>query len=113
MSEASYVSADVLIQIRQHPVVLLRAVLVNAAALAVLIGISHTLESYGFLYFYSIPFVILLVELILWHGRKFIVTTSQVIKEEALFPGNSDYISLKSLKTVVYRRQRGPHERSL
>lgn len=104
MLGADYVSTDVLIQMRQHPVVLLRAVLVNVAALTVLIGISHVLETYGFLYFYSIPFVILLLELIIWYGRRFVVTASQVIKEEALFPSHSDYISLKYLKNVVYRQ---------
>jgi len=92
------------IRVRQHPVVLLRALLVNVAALVVLIGISRALEIFGFLLLYLFPLAILFFELGLWYGRKFIVTPSRVIKEESLFPSSSVRISLIDINAVVHRQ---------
>jgi uncharacterized membrane protein YdbT with pleckstrin-like domain len=93
---------SVVIEVRQHPVVLIRALVVNAAALAVLIGLSRTLGVYWLLLLYLIPLVILLFEVALWKSRKFRVTPSEVIKEESLFPSASVRLPLKEIKNVVH-----------
>lgn len=95
---------DVMLGVRQHPIVLLRAVLVNIAALVVLAGISRALDIFGFLLLYLIPLVILIFELVHWYGRKYLVTALQVIKQESLFPSGSLYVPLTNIKEVVPRQ---------
>lgn len=84
---------------RRHPLVLLRAVLLNLGAAAVLVGLANALGIYWFLFFYLIPFSALVWELLSWIRIETVLTDRRVI-EESVFPSGGSETPLDSVEGV-------------
>jgi uncharacterized membrane protein YdbT with pleckstrin-like domain len=89
---------------RQHPVVLLRTVLLNAVFATVLLGISYALNKYWMLLFYSIPLAALLWEIFVRHRREFIVTDRRVVRLEGVFSVSSFDAPLDKINNVFHEQ---------
>ncbi len=88
----------------QHYMVLLRAILINVAALVVLVGLSMVLKQPLVLLFYLFPLALLLWEILVRQNREYILTDHRVVKQEGVFAISSFDASLDKINNVFHEQ---------
>ncbi len=89
---------------RQHLIVLLRPIVVNLISIAVLAVLAVKVEQYWLLWFYLVPAVYLLWEILVWRGREYVVTDHRVVKQEGVFSISSFDASLDKINNVFHEQ---------
>lgn len=92
----------IIIRAHQHYVVLLRPILVNIAAMIVLVGLSYTLERYWIMLFYIVPLLYLLWEAYVRGRREFIVTDRRVVRQEGVLAVSSFDAQLDKVNNIFH-----------
>jgi uncharacterized membrane protein YdbT with pleckstrin-like domain len=88
----------------QHYLVLLRAIVVNIAILAVLLGITIALGRPWLLLFQIIPLIYLTWEILVRSQREYILTDRRVVKQEGVFSITSFDASLDKVNNVFHEQ---------
>jgi Bacterial PH domain/Short C-terminal domain len=88
----------------QHPVILLRPILLNVLSAAVLAGLSIYLRRWWFLLFCLIPLAYLAWEIIVRRGREYIVTDRRVVRQEGVFSISSFDAPLDKINNVFHEQ---------
>ncbi len=96
---------------RQHPLVLLRPILWNIAALVVLITIPYLLSHSGYseevwsiLGLYIIPLLYLIWKIMAWRRMEYILTDRRVVKQEGVFSISSFDAPLDKINNVFHQQ---------
>jgi membrane protein YdbS with pleckstrin-like domain len=95
---------ELIILSHQHFLVLARAVIINLAALAVLIALSLVSNRMWILYFDVVPLCVLLWEILVRRQREYIVTNRRVVKQEGVFSINSFDAPLDKINNVFHEQ---------
>ncbi len=95
---------SLILLVRQHVLVLARAFIINLASLAVLTAISMQLQKWWFLYFYLVPLVYLLWEILVRSRREYIVTNRRVVKQEGVLSVSSFDAPLDKINNVFHEQ---------
>lgn len=96
---------NLVILARQHPLVMLRPILVNIVVLAILVTIVvYKPEIAWILAFYLVPFVYLLWEFLTWRKREYILTDRRVVKQEGVFSVSSFDAPLDKVNNVFHEQ---------
>ena len=90
--------------VRQHALVLFRPILLNAIALAILIGISYVSQKTWFMAFLVIPLIYLLWEFLAWHRREYILTDRRVVRQEGVLSTSSFDAPLDKINNVFHNQ---------
>jgi len=88
--------------VRPHPLVLLRMILLNIAAAALLLWLGYALDEYWLLLFYLVPLGFLIWEILVRHRCEYIVTDCRVVKQEGIFSVRSFDASLDKINNVFH-----------
>jgi len=94
---------------RQHPVVLLRPVLLNIAFFIIVAGLGYVLHeswpsSYWLLLLCLVPLALLFWEYLVRHRREYIVTDRRVVKHEGVFTVSSFDAPLDKINNVFHEQ---------
>ena len=89
---------------RQHQLILFRPILINAIALALLIGISIYSGKFWFLVFYLAPLLYLLWEFLAWHSREYVLTDRRVVRQEGVLSISSFDAPLDKINNVFHKQ---------
>jgi uncharacterized membrane protein YdbT with pleckstrin-like domain len=89
--------------VHQHPVVLLRPILLNVVAAAVCAALSYYVRLWLLLFLLA-PLAYLLWEIAVRQGREFIVTDHRVVKQEGVFSISSFDASLDKINNVFHEQ---------
>jgi uncharacterized membrane protein YdbT with pleckstrin-like domain len=96
---------QVIILARQHPVILIRPILLNLACAAVLVGLTYTYPRYAWmLLFILIPLSILLWEILVRKNREFVITDRRVVRNEGVFSVSSFDAPLDKINNVFHEQ---------
>lgn len=95
---------DLILLAHQHFLVLARAVVINIAALAILLALSLQLKKLWFLYFGLAPLAFLLWEMLVRRRREYIVTNRRVVKQEGVFSITSFDAPLDKINNVFHEQ---------
>jgi uncharacterized membrane protein YdbT with pleckstrin-like domain len=87
---------------RQHPLVLFTPVLINAIALALLIGLCVFSQQLWFLALYMIPLFYLAWKFLSWHRKEYILTDRRVVLQEGVLSISSFDASLDKINNVYH-----------
>ncbi len=88
----------------QHFLVLARAVVINVAALAILLALSLQLQKRWFLLLYLVPLSYLLWETLVRRSREYIVTDRRVVKQEGVFSISSFDAPMDKINNVFHEQ---------
>jgi uncharacterized membrane protein YdbT with pleckstrin-like domain len=88
----------------QHPIVLLRPVLINVVSIAVLVALALKVEQYWLIILYLAPSAYLLWEVLVWRSREYIVTDHRVVKQDGVFSISSFDASLDKINNVFHEQ---------
>lgn len=88
----------------QHPIVLLRPVLLNIFFAALLIWLSYALGKYWLMLFYLIPLTVLLWAILVRNRREYIVTDRRVVRNEGVFAVSSFDAPLDKINNVFHEQ---------
>ncbi|HTY64055.1 MAG TPA: PH domain-containing protein [Acidobacteriota bacterium] len=89
---------------RQHPLVLFKPVLVNAIALALLIGICVYSRQLWFLAVYAVPLIYLIGKVLSWRRKEYILTDRRVVLQEGVLSISSFDASLDKINNVYHNQ---------
>ncbi len=95
---------NLVILAHQHYLVLARPIIVNIAALILLIELSWQLGKYWPLYFYPAPLIYLLWEILERSRRDYIVTNRRVVKQEGVLSISSFDAPLDKINNVFHEQ---------
>ena len=95
---------NLIILAHQHYLVLARPLIVNVAALGILLALSLQLEKSWFLYFYLAPLCYLLWEILVRSRREYIVTNRRVVKQEGVLSISSFDAPLDKINNVFHEQ---------
>ena len=95
---------NLIVLARQHPLVLFKPVLINAIALALLIGLSVYSEQTWFLALYGIPLIYLIWRFLSWHRKEYILTDRRVVLQEGVLSVSSFDASLDKINNVYHNQ---------
>lgn len=90
-------------EVRQHPIVLVRPVLLNIISAAVLVGLSLAQE-WWFIFLDVFPICYLLWELVTRSNRLYILTNRRLVKREGVFSVTSFDTSLDKINHVFHEQ---------
>jgi len=90
-------------EVRQHPIVLFRPVLLNIISAAVLVGLSLAQE-WWFIFLDVFPILYLLWELVTRRNRLYILTDRRLVKREGVFSVTSFDASLDKINHVFHEQ---------
>jgi uncharacterized membrane protein YdbT with pleckstrin-like domain len=93
---------NLIILARQHPLVLLRPVLLNIFVLVVLAGIAYASERAWFIALLIFPLLYLLWEYLSWNRRQYILTDRRVVRQEGVFSVSSFDAPLDKINNVFH-----------
>lgn len=89
---------------RQHALVLLRPILLNAVILILPVGLSIKLERPLFFVFCLGPLAYFFWEFFAWSQREYIVTVRRVVKQKGVFPITSFDAPLDTINNVFHEQ---------
>jgi uncharacterized membrane protein YdbT with pleckstrin-like domain len=95
---------QLIIQVHQHWLVLLRPILLNIATLVVFAGISWASGRPVFLAFQIFPLAFLGWEFLVWKNREFVLTDHRVVKQEGVFSISSFDASLDKINNIFHEQ---------
>jgi len=95
---------NLIILARQHPLVLLKPVLLNIVALAVLILVAYSSGKYWVMALFVIPLIYLLWQYLAWHRREYILTDRRVVKQEGVLSVSSFDAPLDKINNVFHQQ---------
>ncbi len=95
---------NLIVLARQHPLVLFKPVLVNAIALALLIGLSVYSQQIWFLALYGIPLIYLIWSFLSWRRKEYILTDRRVVLQEGVLSVSSFDASLDKINNVYHNQ---------
>ncbi len=90
--------------VHQHYLVLARPLIINIAALGILIAISLKLDRPWFLFFFLAPLCYLLWEILVRSRREYIVTNRRVVKQEGVLSISSFDAPLDKINNVFHEQ---------
>jgi len=88
----------------QHPLVLLRVILLNIVAAAILIALSYAFDRYWIMLFYAVPAVVLFWEILVRQRKEYIITNRRVVKQQGVFTITSFDASLDKINNVFHEQ---------
>lgn len=88
----------------QHPIVLLRPILINIVSIAVLVALAVSVRQYWLVIFYLVPSIYLLWEILVWRSREYVVTDHRVVKQDGVFSITSFDASLDKINNVFHEQ---------
>lgn len=89
---------------RQHPLVLAKPVLLNIAFLAILGALAYKSDKAWVLYFCLIPLVYLVLKLLDWRRRQYILTDRRIVRQEGVFSVSSFDAQLDKINNVYHEQ---------
>ncbi|HYK88241.1 MAG TPA: PH domain-containing protein [Acidobacteriota bacterium] len=89
---------------REHKVVLLRPVLINIIAVAVLVALALSVRQYWLMILYVVPALYLLWEILVWRSKEYVVTDHRVVKQDGVFSISSFDASLDKINNVFHEQ---------
>lgn len=90
--------------VHQHPLILLRPILLNFLVLAVLAGISYYSERAWFMAFLVFPLFYLAWEYLAWRRREYVLTDRRVARQEGVFAVSSFDAPLDQINNVFHQQ---------
>jgi hypothetical protein len=90
---------------RQHWIVLLRPVVINLAAAAILVALAWDLRIYWFVLFYVAPLSLLLLEIVVRHKQEYAVTNRRVFQQEGIRSVSCFDTSLDKINKISYEQK--------
>jgi uncharacterized membrane protein YdbT with pleckstrin-like domain len=88
----------------QHPLVLLRGILLNILAAAVLLGLSYATGRYWILLCQLVPLAFLLWKILLRQRKEYIITDRRVVKHEGVLSVTSFDAPLDKINNVFHEQ---------
>ena len=95
---------SLIILTHQHPIVLMRPVLLNIVSIAVLVALALNIRQYWLIIFYLVPATYLLWEVLVWRAREYVVTDHRVVKQDGVFSITSFDASLDKINNVFHEQ---------
>jgi uncharacterized membrane protein YdbT with pleckstrin-like domain len=92
----------VVVKTREHALVLLRAILINVAALIVLSGVAYASGRPEFLIVQLLPAILLVWELVARQRKEFVVTSRRVVRQEGILSIQSFDAPLDKINNVFH-----------
>jgi uncharacterized membrane protein YdbT with pleckstrin-like domain len=95
---------ELIILTHQHFLVLARSIVINVAALGILIAISWATSRFWIIYFDIVPLCILFWEVLARRKGEYIVTNRRVVKQEGVFSITSFDAPLDKINNVFHEQ---------
>jgi uncharacterized membrane protein YdbT with pleckstrin-like domain len=89
---------------RQHPLILVKPVLLNLVILTILGAIAYKFERAWFLYFGLIPLGYLVFKFFEWRKKEYILTDHRIVKQEGVFSVTSFDAPLDKINNVYHQQ---------
>jgi uncharacterized membrane protein YdbT with pleckstrin-like domain len=95
---------NLIVLTHQHPIVLLKIMLLNVFAAVILGILSFKLDRYWILLFYLVPLASLLWEMLVRQKKEYIITDHRVVKQEGVISISSFDAPLDKINNVFYEQ---------